>query len=74
MSHISVNSPRSVLGFARRTVTALFLMTLLVGCGTESTTATPATGTAESAATAQGETWRFDGMNSGYSNTVWIDQ
>ncbi len=74
MSHLTVNSTRSALGFARRTAAALFLMTLLVGCGPEPTNVRSTSDTTEPGTMEQPEQILFTTAIHNYSNTVSSDQ
>jgi hypothetical protein len=70
MSRFTVNLNRSDLPSAGRTFAALFLMTLFVGCGSESNTSNVGSDASERKHAKEPEQIEFTTANNNYSNTV----
>ena len=73
MSHLAANSNRSSFRSAGCTIAALFLMTLLVGCGSESSTSMVVSDAAERES-AEPEQIVFTTAIHNYSNSVPSEQ
>lgn len=73
MSHLTANSSRSPLRSAGRTMAALFLMTLLVGCGAEGSSSSDTTASASTEP--QEEEWvEFTSPNLGNLGRVQLSE
>ncbi len=73
MSNLTASSPRSASVVARRIIAALFLMTLIVGCGSESSTSMVVSDAAERES-AEPEQTVFTTAIHNYSNSVPSEQ
>ena len=74
MSNLTANSPRAAIRSTCRTIVALFMTALLVGCGTESPTTTVGSDASEREHAEQPEQFVFTTLIHDYSNTASIDQ
>ncbi|QDS88782.1 hypothetical protein EC9_29770 [Rosistilla ulvae] len=74
MSRFTANLNRTDFRSIGRTIGALFLMTLLVGCGSESSTSTVGSDASERQHAEPRELIAFTTAIHNYSNTVSIDQ